>query len=284
MFSYDTIREVWKRSGSHVGFIAYKEKLQGTDRWFDIPTMFMAESPENTHQWHGHDMFFSPLTFTVGKRANENVHKPGVLFADLDPVDPSDLDVRPTMAWETSPGSYQAIWFLEDPIEDYDEWANLNQRLTGWSGADKGGWMGSKVLRWPGTLNWKRKYGDNVPLGRGLWYEPESAYPVSWFKGYLPELPRKVVVATRDHPPIVPHPEYVLYVRKHWQDLTLKGQSMLRQQRVGDRSLHIVRTAYELAKTLEPDVVFNLLYHAGFQKWQNRPERLWEEVLRAAEE
>src|SRR5690606_19108141 len=63
------------------------------------------------------DLYFTPLSFRGKKRRNEEAVAPmRVLYADLDPVHPSSLAIKPSAAWETSPGSYQAVWYLSKGV------------------------------------------------------------------------------------------------------------------------------------------------------------------------
>ena len=108
-----------------------------------------------------------PHGFNARKRDKEHTVAPSLLWADLDERDPRELKIKPTMAWETSPGRYAALWVTDRPVSD-----SLNQRWSYYCGADKGGWDFSQVLRLlPGTTNYKYPSKPKVKL---LWGDGDS--------------------------------------------------------------------------------------------------------------
>jgi len=113
------------------------------------------------------DVYFCPNFFKRPRRRKDLVLPSRWLYADLDTVVPLDDDslLSPTIAWESSPGRYQALWQMDKWL-DPEQHSDLNRRLTYKLGADKGGWDITQVLRVPGTLN--HKYTD-VPLVKLLW-------------------------------------------------------------------------------------------------------------------
>lgn len=123
----------------------------------------------------GDDVYFAPSIFN-GKRRVENLaDAERTLWADLDPVNPRGLgDRRPTIAWESSPGRYQAVWIL-NALNIGASWAGReNHRLTVEIGADPSGWDTTQLLRVPGRPNHKPDYrkadGEPVP-GKLLWLD-----------------------------------------------------------------------------------------------------------------
>lgn len=273
--NHDLVQRIWDCSPHGQPSIEAK----GPDSWQRLPGVPNAQP-------HGMDLYFSPLKFQ-GKRSNQNAVGMGVLFADLDPVDPREIeDLPPSVAWETSPGNYQAIWFLSTHWDFYSEWADVNKRLTYHLGADKGGWMGSKLLRWPGSFNWKRKQGVFVPHGT-LVMNTDREYDFPHIRDELPSIfaRRPSFDETAPHPKPLPPSEQNWLLRSYWASLSLQARSMLTRERVTDRSLHIVRTANELARCgIEPEGAFHMLWVAPWNKWRTdryMPERLWQEVLDA---
>lgn len=122
----------------------------------------------------GLDVYFAPCLFTERKRRKPYA-LPGVwLYADLDEVDPKTLtDLLPTLAWTTSKGRYQALWQLKKPLKPATL-AKLNQRVTYYTKADKGGWSLTKVLRVPGSVSTKHGYNFAVKL---LWDDGPTYAP-----------------------------------------------------------------------------------------------------------
>ena len=116
------------------------------------------------------NLYFCPHGFTENKRQKEFAASTSYLWADLDEVDPQDLDLEPQVAWESSPNRYAALWKLNRSY-GVKEAESKNKTLTYAIGADKGGWDFTQVLRIPGTFNYK--YKDH-PQGKLLWTKPGS--------------------------------------------------------------------------------------------------------------
>lgn len=231
-------------------------------------------------QRHGADLFFTPnlFAFSSQKRSNETTLPSGVLFADLDgaPKPP----IPPTILWETSPGNMQAVWFLDYPLS-YERWADLNKRMTYYTGADKGGWMGSKLLRVPESVNWKRRAFGTLHYARH-----ETSFDPVMLDKRLPRLdPQPVSEGEGRHPkPCQPRLRESLMV-ENWDNMSLLTRSMLSQPRVRDRSMHIWKTAKQLKKdAFDPGTIFQLIWVQPWCKWRTDrydPDQLWSEILRA---
>lgn len=131
------------------------------------------------------DLYFCPVVFSEPHRKKEYALRTNVLWADLDPIHPDHCRIRPSIAWESSPGRYQALWFLNEEIEP-DAAAELSKLIAYGDGGDKGGWDLTQVLRIPGSLNFKY---PNKPPGRLLWAS-RTAYSPETFSSTYPEIPK----------------------------------------------------------------------------------------------
>ena len=141
------------------------------------------------------DLYYSVTAYAERGRNIEDVLPTGWLWADLDEVHPSAataLGFMPTIAVESSPGKYQALWRL-DRLYKPSTIAKVNQGLTYALGADPGGWDLTQVLRVPSTRNFKYK---GAPPVRMMWYNESLVYKASdvWaaVKGAAPEVTRVV--------------------------------------------------------------------------------------------
>lgn len=283
----DTVRRIWAQSKGRWAF--QSTKYEGTWRDYPIEEAWPTGGALRLqNQPHGHDLFFSALRATKAERANTNFAGAALLFADLDPVKPWKLDLKPTIAWETSPESYQAVWFMDMMIEDYEVWSDLSQRMTRHTGADPGGWMGSKALRWPGSLNWKRSNGSHVPFGTVLWDDgPEYAY-IDLQNDLPPLLPRETIEDT-DHPDPIHSSQvdnmYRLMKSKHWHKLGLRSRNYVSRDAVTDRSLFLAKLVRQLlSEGLTPEETFHLAWVQPYCKWRtdrDAPEVLWREIQKA---
>ena len=120
-------------------------------------------------------VYFSASQFEGPARKLSDALATDWLWADLDAEDPVALEidnVLPTMAWESSPGRYQAMWKLTKRLKPKDQTV-LNKRLTQAVDADPGGWDLTQVLRLVGTTNHKYKAKPPVQL---LWYVEDIVY------------------------------------------------------------------------------------------------------------
>lgn len=120
------------------------------------------------------DLYWCPSVFEKKARRMDLAMDEGALWADLDQVDPNDIsDYPPTIAWETSPNRYQALWIISGGDIQGASWpGNENQRLTYHLGADPSGWDSTQLLRIPGWVNHKPEYRDEEgksPRGKLLW-------------------------------------------------------------------------------------------------------------------
>lgn len=126
------------------------------------------------------DVYWCPHGFNKKRRLQRYAELPKLLWADLDEVDPRGLDkLKPSIAWESSPGRFAALWVLNEVLDE----DTTNQRLTYHLGADKGGWDVTQVLRVPGTNNYKYPAAPRVRL---LWQDGES-YTLDQVKRQLPK-------------------------------------------------------------------------------------------------
>lgn len=144
------------------------------------------------HLEKGHDVYWCPSLFERPARRSDLAMDEHALWADLDEVDPREIEeYPPTVAWQSSPGRFQALWLASDGDFLGASWpGNENQRLTYLLGADLGGWDTTQLLRLPGWPNHKldrvEANGGKPPLGELLW-SAGQAYEITDFRD-LPEV------------------------------------------------------------------------------------------------
>lgn len=124
------------------------------------------------------DIYFCPQGFTRERRIKPFGVAPKVMWGDLDAVDIHKLEIRPTVAIESSPGRYVGLWVMNDEVPE-----TLNRRLSYFLSADTSGWDWTQVLRVPGTTNYKY---DTMPRTRILWSDGPQ-YTVAQMEKLLPE-------------------------------------------------------------------------------------------------
>lgn len=135
------------------------------------------------------DLYWCPSLFEKPRRQTELAMDEHALWADLDAIDPREIeDYPPTIAWETSPGRYQALWIIASGDMQGASWrGGENHRLTVHLDADPSGWDTTQLLRIPGWKNHKieyqAEYGE-APRGKLLWSDGRR-----WFPDEFGELP-----------------------------------------------------------------------------------------------
>jgi hypothetical protein len=138
---------------------------------------------QHMRQHQEHDLYWCPNLFEYDARREDVAMDEHALWADLDEVDPTQIeDYPPTIAWQTSPGRYQALWIIGAGDAQGASWpGNENQRLTYHLGADLGGWDTTQLLRIPG---WKNHKYEEEPEGKLLWQDGRT-----WLSDEFDELP-----------------------------------------------------------------------------------------------
>lgn len=138
------------------------------------------------------DLYWCPSLFENPNRRLEEAMDEHALWADLDRVDPRDIEeYPPSVAWETSPGRYQALWLLSAGDIRGASWPGReNQSLTYLLEADPSGWDTTQLLRIPGWKNHKPEYKEEYgepPHGKLLWKRKRLYLPDEFDE--LPEIP-----------------------------------------------------------------------------------------------
>lgn len=175
------ITRLWKNQPGKYFCISTKS---ATKKWNDV---FFTKNELNEVEGflernNDKDIYFCPHGFDKERRLKPNAVAPKLFWADLDERDPRKIKIKPTIAFESSPGRYVGLWVVDRPVTE-----ELNRRLNYFIGSDKSGWDFTQVLRMPGTVNYKY---HSAPRVRILWSDgPE--YTVSELEKRVP--PERVV-------------------------------------------------------------------------------------------
>lgn len=271
---------VW---GSRKGyaFLPYKDTTEER-KWHEVPGLLWNGNNIPSLEDHKSDLYFCPVLFSKDKRQKEFALSTNVLWADLDPVNPNDCRLKPSITWESSPGRYQALWFLTEEVSA--EYASqLSKRIAYADGGDRSGWDVTQVLRIPGTHNYKYESAPEVQL---LWAkrfaystsEVLAAYPsiqetpddhTNSLGGALPEWPEvdeSIIQAA------------ILNLKR---GLRVK---ITRDPKGADRSKEIQLLARDLLTAgVFPEVVVHILQRSTFNKFAGRPSEK-HDLLRQVEQ
>lgn len=156
------ITRVWKSQPGKYFCISTKS---GGGKWLDH--FFSRKELKDVEAFvrdnRDKDVYFCPHGFTKPRRVKENAAMPTLLWADMDECDPRTVDIKPTIAIESSPGRFVGLWVLDKTMEE-----SHNRRLTYMMGNDVSGWDLTQVLRVPGTTNYKY---ESLPKVKTLWID-----------------------------------------------------------------------------------------------------------------
>lgn len=123
------------------------------------------------------DMYYSPLVYGEMRskpkpgqeqgrlrRIPENALSCRVIYQDSDACTPDKFRVEPTIHLTTSPGRYQDLWVLYEPLPA-EEAALLSRKIAvahKADGSDPSSWSANKFLRIPGTTNTRHGFPSRV--------------------------------------------------------------------------------------------------------------------------
>ena len=171
------VTEVWESQPGAFFCISTKSRNgQWQDKFFRRKDLNRVEAYIKANL--DKDVYWCPHGFAKPRRLKDYAQMPSLLWADLDEANPVGMTPQPTIAWESSPGRYVALWETETKVNE-----SLNRRLTYHVGADPGGWDVTQVLRVPGTNNYKYPHAPSVKL---LWKDG-PVYSVDEIEAALPK-------------------------------------------------------------------------------------------------
>lgn len=247
------ITEVWENQPGAFFCISTKSRAgQWRDRFF---------KRKDLHQVVGYiednldkDVYWCPHGFTRPRRLKSYAKLPSLLWADLDEASPVGMVPQPTIAWESSPGRYVALWETETQVDEL-----LNRRLTYHVGADPGGWDVTQVLRVPGTRNYKYPH---TPVVKLLWKDG-PVYSIPEIENVLPK--EVVGEATFGEAKKI-YDRYENHMTHFCRREILKGKP-----KQGKRSEVLWRLAKELLETgMTRDEAFVVLSGSPWNKFRGR--------------
>jgi hypothetical protein len=264
------------------GVLAVKD--WDTGEWTNHPISAWSPDPPNTANLEEtSDLYFAPCLFSQPRALKEYVQPSRILYADLDEVDPRTLDIAPSLAWETSPEHFQAAWLLDRPLPR-TAFERLNQRLTYATGADKGGWSATKVLRVPGSVSTKYESPFRVRMIR---LKRPRKYTVEDMRALL-----KNIQTTLDAPGTLPPsdtlPDPADTYRRLRAQIPVRGRQLLKTKSLvssDDRSARLWELeSLLLSAGLEPEEVYVLVRRSVWNKYKGQRReaaQLWTEIGKA---
>jgi hypothetical protein len=207
------------------------------------------------------NLYYSVAMFSRRGRKIEDTLPCAWLWADLDETHPTEaarMGFLPTVAVESSPNRFQALWRLDRDLRPASL-SKLNRGLTYALGADRGGYDLTQVLRIPGTRNFKY---DGAPPVRLLWYKPELSYD-----------PRRIWKRVRDAAGGADSLERALTVSLPRRPISARARTLLRagvgDVVTGERSARLWELECLLAEAgLEEEEIYDLVVECAWNKWK----------------
>ena len=277
----DILFKVWDAQKVH-GYVSMSERntnLSSTeDGYWSDRSWKWPQDKAKVQEWYsehsnkeGYDIYWSPAVYSKPGRHQQDVISHNVFYADLDPVDPRTLSTKPSVAWESSPGRYQAVWLHSNDLS-VEDWLAKNRNLSYAVGADRSGWDLTQVLRVPGGKNHKYK---PVVRGKLLWQKWDN----------IADIPESEVEVVVDE--VSTHENLLLrLLTKYKREIPSKVSRMLQYppSRIepGHRSDMLWYLESELVKSQIPleDIVV-LIRDSAWNKYRGRAdeqERIYTEV------
>lgn len=269
---------IWGQREGYVS-LPYKE-VGGT--WHEAPLVaWDGTTLPELKDIHA-NRYFCPIVFSKPSRQKDYALPTNVLWADLDPVHPDQCRLKPSIAWESSPGRYQALWFLTSDVKPEDA-AAMSKRIAYADGGDHSGWDLTQVLRIPGTRNYKY---EAAPEGKLLWAK-RSAYSVSEILAAYPPVngDAQHIGEVVDNWPTVP--EAVIQTAIQSLSLGLRNKLFNKSTEGADRSKHFQMLSRDLIKSgVLPEVTAHIMQRSNWNKFAGRPSErkdILRQVNQAAE-
>ena len=173
--------------GRREGYLCLAKKTPFAEAFFHYP-----QELDNALDWIDahvatYDLYFCAQLLEKPQRRKEHINKVAQLWADLDECHPDLLKVPPSIAWQTSPKHYQAIWRLYPPLdaEGAERLSHAVALAHKGDGVDQSGWDLTQLLRIPLTYNFKEEYGVPHPEITIVEARPGDYRPYD-FSGYPP--------------------------------------------------------------------------------------------------
>jgi hypothetical protein len=267
----DLITDIWNSQAGAYGYLSLKYR---DGRWADHAFKRHVHQFKGIADWidahRSENVYWCPHLFSAAHRREEYAMPSQYAWVDNDEVDPRRLRPRPTIAIQTSPGRFQTLYWFDKPLLK-----QLRKGLNDHVGGDSGGWMLTKVLRVPGTKNFKYDPPARVKL---LWCDGPRHYRNDWVKYEVEDVVDEVMGDVGERP--VGDADAIL--KKYRVDRSLLITCVPpRDGRPGQRSDVIWKIAISLveARASREEVGAAVYGSASFRsKWGRNLKRLWAEV------
>lgn len=268
-----------------IGYLGVNDRRM-TNKWFAWPDQLedMLRNIDQNCQQLVHAYFCPSLYENIGDSHKEYVSTCPNIWADLDTCNPQHLLIRPSILTQTSPGRFQALWLLEDPLPPHEA-EEISRRIAYYhadQGADRSGWDLTQLLRIPYTPNYK--YGDmqSAPIVTILHAE-RALYRPSEFDVY-PRVKALEAIELREMPTELDE-EVEAVIERNRANLPHNFDQLFYETPQGDWSANLWALLRGLSENhIRQEDAFLIARAAACNKYarDGRPETdLWADVQRA---
>lgn len=254
-------------------------------RWFTVP----AELPRVEEFCERHaasNVYFTVSTFTEKTRTNENTKQTQLIWVDADTCAPQNFRVPPTFVVETSPERYQCYWLLQRPVRA-DRAATLVHKIATAhqdQGCDISSWTPNKLMRVPGSI---RDKGDGESFVVTLTESTGETHTIAALeKAYADIEVAKVRTLLATDMGTLPERAYVAgLIPAEFMD-TFTGGNYAKDKRSEARYQFEADLLRHGLTREEVYVATQMAANGRLDKFaqQGRPEYLWHEVCKVAQE
>ncbi len=123
-----------------------------------------------------HNVYFSVVPRTEMRGTRDACGSANAVWCDYDNDESEpDWNLPPSALVRTSPGRWQAYWFLDSPLRDLDQLEAINRSIANAEGGDLQATDRARVLRLPGSYNLKYPEKPHVMLE---YWNPDLRYSV----------------------------------------------------------------------------------------------------------
>jgi hypothetical protein len=206
--NWDFLEAVYGEAAGEAYVIAFTGNPKTTKKWGGGPAKFARNSFLNT----GMNTFVSISTFTPAadgayhRRIDDFAALYCLLFDDVGTKakDPRDHGFGPpTSMVETSPGNYQMVYALSEPLKDRAMAEQLVKAVTrsNLGLTDKSAGEITRVFRLPHGTNWKPEYGPDGFKHRLVEWNPDVKYTPEQILRWVGEDPGAIKAKAEAMPP-----------------------------------------------------------------------------------
>jgi len=264
--------------------LAKKDPATGKmeQKFFEYPSEITLAVRWITDNRIDQDIYFTPHLLNATKRKKEHAFFVTTAWADLDECSPDNCTIKPSMAFQTSAGRFQAYWLFSE--EQYAaDIEKINKKIAyahSESGADISGWDLTQLLRVPLTYN--HKYRE-TPKVQAVISDPSTIFDLEDFDIY----PDVEDSSTTDedivgHVPQGVEADDILDKYKH--RLNPRVYRLYHEEPIEDWSRHLWELQLSLFESdLEPYEVYVVVDNAACNKYKRdkRDKYLRRDITRA---